>query len=670
MVRRFSITIGGLLAFSVALGALLFSLALPLPHRSQGDPPSTVPAGPRSLADQGERATEPPPTTPAEPRTSPARNAAERTRRAPREPATPAGMPARTPAERVGSVGSPSSRTAREPSPVPRPTTTTTPEAPGTPRQPAPPPPTAPVTPARQLQFVPGDGPLLCDATERVAGTLRGADAGETIRLTSPGLLRPIVLSADADGTATVTWSCDPDAARTVAVTAWGADDRRDITFPVTGVGENGAPSVAEIEAQSRVDAAADLVLDAIESAPDSGPEQGFAGVVVAPDHGEVDLYWKGAPPEAVANAVERADATTGVRVVARPAAFTRRHLLDRADALVTDDRTLLPPVAAPLSDRIYRVAVLPEGSGLDVGIARTSGLDADSLAAWSRLAHDTLEAALAVPVHLVVVDAPPMQFDRVADSPPWLGGARVVGEGRCSSGFGVRGVAPRPSRPFGLLTAAHCRGDGQGRFRTGDRTRVVGLDDGRGDLRLDTRLIPVDEVGARIYTGGVGDASEFTRPVRRPGRSLKGDEICTSGAATGARCDLVIVNVDSFYRPAGSTTYSTVVEATSRQHRGNLARFAFDVAAPESWVTIMPDPPLVDPGTDVAAGQGDSGGPVFTLTNDGGVEARGTIAGGSREVACGRHHLGACTANVFFVDLEPALEHHRAALVTTNARA
>jgi hypothetical protein len=60
----------------------------------------------------------------------------------------------------------------------------------------------------------------------------------------------------------------------------------------------------------------------------------------------------------------------------------------------------------------------------------------------------------------------------------------------------------------------------------------------------------------------------------------------------------------------------------------------------------------------------------VFTLTNDGGLEARGTIAGGSRAVDCGRHHLGACTATVFFVDLERALDHHDAELVTTNARA
>jgi hypothetical protein len=233
---------------------------------------------------------------------------------------------------------------------------------------------------------------------------------GEAIRLTSPFLHRPIILSADAEGSAAVTWSCDPGAARTVAVTAWGADGRRSITFPVTGVSEQGAPSVAAIDAQERVDDAADIVLDAVDSLPDTAAGEGFAGVVVSPDHGEVDLYWKGVPPEAVTDAIERATSVTGIRVAARPAALTRHHLLERAHALVTDDRTL---------------------------------------------------------------------------------------------------------------------------------------------------------------------------PLR-----------------------------------------------------------------------------------------GDSGGPVFTLTNDGGVEARGTIAGGSREVACGRHHPGACTANVFFVDIEPALDQHHAELVTTNARA
>jgi hypothetical protein len=477
------------------------------------------------------------------------------------------------------------------------------------------------------------------------------------------------VLSADADGSATVTWSCDPDAARTVAVTAWRADDRRDVTFPVTGVSEPGAPGLAAIEARSRVDAVVDLVLDAIGSAPATEADQGFAGIVASPDGGAVDLYWRGEPATGVADAIERATAVTGVPVAVRPAAYTRRHLLDRAQALVADDRPPLPPAAASLVDGIHRVAVLPEGSGLDVGIARPPGLDDGGLTLWAHRSRRTLEAALGLPVRLVV-DAPPTPFGRITDSSPWLGGARIVGDGSCSTGFGVRRDEPGRATTFGLLTAAHCRGDGEARFRSGDRARVVGPDDGRGDPGLDSRLVRVDAVGARIYSGGVGGTGEFTRPVRGSGRSVKGTELCTSGAATGAHCDLVVVNVDTFYRPAGSGSFSKVVEAVSRRPPGGLAEPGFDDADPGRSVAVMPGAGVGDPGAGVAAGRGDSGGPVFTLTADGGVEARGTIAGGSRRVACGRHRLVGCTANVYFVDIGTALDHHRADLATTKARA
>jgi hypothetical protein len=642
VLRRLTIAGGALLSL-VASAALLLSLAVLMlvPDGSAGH-------GDRAAAPQPQTPTEAAPPAPGKarkpaPPTPPAPSHAKPTK--PAEAARPGRSATAGPSSRSTSKPSPARRpgtgAAPATSPVARPGATATPPTPATtPPSSTPPPPTAPVppsTPARQLQFVPSADPLLCDASERVAGTLHGTDSGERIRLTSPDFDRPILLSADAEGVATVMWSCTPDAARTVAVTAWGADGRRDISFPVTGVGEPGAPSVAEIDAQSRVDAAADLVLDAVEAEPDTGPDSGFAGIVVSPGQGEVGLYWKGTVPAAVAEAVDRAHATTGIRVAVRPAEFTRRHLLDRADVLVAVDAPPLPPTVAPIAEGIYRVAVLPEGAGLEVGIARPAGLDAGGVARWVRAARTRLEAALGVPVHLVV-DGPPMHLSRAADSSPWLGGARIVGESVCSSGFGVRAVGAGSATPFGLLTAAHCRGDSRGRFHNGDRNRVIGPDDRSGPSAsdLDTRRIPVDEAGARIHSGGVGDA-EFTRPVRRAGRNVKGDQVCTSGAATGAHCGLVIENVDSYYRPAGSTTWSRVVEATS---------------------------------TGVAAGQGDSGGPVFTLTEDGGVEARGTVAGGSRNVACGRYHLGACTADVFFVDIERALEHHRSELLTSDDRA
>jgi hypothetical protein len=664
VLRRLSVTVGSLLGFLVVMGALLGALVVPVLDSPPTRTPTTGPSEPGSAGDGDGSAAEAPAPTPDQPATTPPRRPTElATGRTPSERTERATAPRPTTAASPGRSGSStnprSPRSPRSPAPVPRaparpavapPSPPPAPLARPTPAPPAPtppttatpptpptPPPTSPPSPARQLQFLPGGEPLLCDATERTAGTLRGAGAGETIHLTAPDLPEPIVLSADRDGVATVTWRCDPDAARTVELTAWRADGRQGVTFPVTGVSEPGAPSLAELNAQARVDAAADGVLDAVEAADVTAGDEGFAGIVVSPQHNYVDLYWKGTPPPAVADAIERATAATGVPVTTWPADHTRRHLLQRARMLVTGDR--LPDDAAAFAEGIHRVAVVPDGDGLEVGITVPAELDDSGVTRWSREVRGALEGALGVPVH-VVVDAPPRPFGRLDDAPPWRGGAAIVGEGRCSTGFGVRraGGGSRPA--LGLLTAAHCRGDAGGHFRTGDGTQVVGPARGSAGGRLDSRVIPVEQVDARIYSGGVGGTSEFTRPVRRSGRNLTGDEVCTSGAATGARCDLVIVNVDTFYRPAGATAYARVVEALSRR-----------------------------PDADVAAGQGDSGGPVFTVAADGGAEARGTIAGGSRAVACGRAHLGACTANVFFVDIGAALDRHRAALVTTESR-
>jgi hypothetical protein len=493
-----------------------------------------------------------------------------------------------------------------------------------------------PASPARQLQFVPSGDPVVCDASERPAGALRGAVPRETLRLTSSELSEPITLAADGDGAATVTWQCDPDAAGPVKLTAWSADGDRLLTFTVTGVSEPDAPSLAELDAQARVDAAADVVLDAVEPTRNSD----FAGIVVDPARERVAVYWRGSPPPPVVRAIERAHATTGVGVAVRPADHTRRELLRAARVLVAGER--LPRETQRLAELAYRIALRPQGDSIEVSVARPDGIDDADLTRWSRRARRALAAAVAVPVRLVV-DAPAREFGRgrLNDAPPWRGGAAIVGEGRCSTGFAVRraGVRRRGA-PVGVLTAAHCHGDPHGVFRDGTGSREVGPERGRIDERLDARVIPTDAVEARIYSGGVGRASEFTRPVRGTGRNHVGDAVCTSGAATGAHCDLVVVNVDSFYRPAGTGAWYRVVEATAR-----------------------------DRDAGVAAGEGDSGGPVFTVTADGGVEARGTIAGGWGEVACGRDGLGVCTGTVAFVDIGAALDHHRAELVTIHGR-
>jgi hypothetical protein len=479
--------------------------------------------------------------------------------------------------------------------------------------------------------------PVLCDASERPAGALRGAAPGEAIVLTSPDLPEPILLAADDDGAATVSWTCDPDAAGTVELTATGRRDRPPVTFPVTGVSERGAPGTAEIAAQARVDGAADVVLDAVASVGSRDTGRGFAGVIVTPGSGRVDLYWKGTPPQAVTDAIEEAEAATGVRVTVRPADHTRRRLLHRARTLVAADR--VPEELAAYADRIHRVAVPPEGDAIGVGIAPPARLDGIDLAFWSVQAERAFETVLDLPVDLVV-DAAPAAMTRRGDGVPRLGGAAIVGDGSCSTGFGVRRTGMRSPLPHGLLTAAHCRGDARGEYRTGDRTEVVGPERGREDRPVDSRVIPVDEAGPRVYSGGLGGTTEFTRPVRDAGRNVVGDAVCTSGAATGAHCGLVVVNVDTWLRPAGAGSFTRVVEAAS-----------------------------VEPRDGVAAGQGDSGGPVFTLAADGGVEARGTVVGGSRVVPCGNGRPATCTADVFFADIGFVLEQHHAELLTTDDR-
>jgi hypothetical protein len=487
---------------------------------------------------------------------------------------------------------------------------------------------------------VAGAEPVLCDASPRPAGTLRGAAPGEAIVLTSPDLPEPILLAADDAGVATVSWTCEPDAAGTAALTATGEGGRPPATFPVTGVSEPGAPGMAEISAQARVDQAADAVLDAVDSVRARETDRGFAGVVVTPDAGLVELYWKGTPPQAVADAVEDAATTADVRVTVRPADHTRRELLHLARSLVIEDR--VPEDLAVYADLIHRVAIPPEGDAIEIGIAPPARLEDADIALWSLQAERAIETVLEVPVDLVV-DAAPAAMSRRDDASPWRGGAAIVGDGTCSTGFGVRRTGMRTAAPHGLLTAAHCRGDARGEYRTGDRSEVVGPERGRHPRPVDSRVIPVERAAASVYSGGVGGAAEFTRPVRGAGRSVVGDAVCTSGAATGAHCGLVVVSVDSYIRPAGVSSFTRVVEAASVVPRGNRG--------------------------DVAAGQGDSGGPVFTLAADGGVEARGTIVGGSRVVPCAHRRAATCTANVFFADIGTVLEQHRADLLTTDDR-
>ncbi|MFF5078287.1 hypothetical protein ACFY36_14640 [Actinoplanes sp. NPDC000266] len=176
----------------------------------------------------------------------------------------------------------------------------------------------------------------------------------------------------------------------------------------------------------------AQMILERIESEHAPGfTNVGYEGRAVV-------LWWKGALPASVAEAVKRAERIAPVGV--RPAAYSRVDL-DRAAERV---------LAATAETGVNSVAASGDGSGLRV----TWSGRAVSRTALSQAGRDAR-----VPVTLVE-QAPAEFMTRGNDGPPWWGGARVhttlagYFKKACTSGFGVR---DRFGAAEWLVSAAHC---------------------------------------------------------------------------------------------------------------------------------------------------------------------------------------------------------------------
>jgi hypothetical protein len=108
---------------------------------------------------------------------------------------------------------------------------------------------------------------------------------------------------------------------------------------------------------------------------------------------------------------------------------------------------------------------------------------------------------------------------------------------------------------------------------------------------------------GAVVYAGGVDETGngvgESSRPVKSTTSPAAGAIVCTSGAFSGERCSIKVIQVNvaiDVDLGGGATQRITGQVKAEQTQRAN------------------------------AAGQGDSGGPVYLLRSDGGVSAEGTI--------------------------------------------
>jgi streptogrisin D len=359
--------------------------------------------------------------------------------------------------------------------------------------------------------------------------------------------------------------------------------------------------------------------LERIDAADKDSSGSGLAGLRSDPASRALEVYWRGAVPASVSSEIAAARAG-GVTVTVLPAAYTRDELLAEtkrlADLTMTDDKAAV---------QLAMIGPKYDGSGLQAGV---SGLDktlpAARIPAQARQLLPTL--ASTVPLDVTAADRPQLTT-RYADTPPFWGGAYMVrtGGGACTTGFGVTGLNGASTY---ILTANHC---GHGEWRAGGNTLFIGNSVTTAvDHPHDTQLLLGSQAGASVYTGDyLGGTNQGSAPVKGAVPSATGGTVCTSGSYSGERCG---INVISTNLTINVTGYGQMTNMTMADHPNNQS----------------------------AVGNGDSGGPAYSLTTNG-VLARGTISAmdPALTVPCtgvpsqpGRQ----CSVRVFFPDINRQL--------------
>jgi hypothetical protein len=311
----------------------------------------------------------------------------------------------------------------------------------------------------------------------------------------------------------------------------------------------------------------------------------GYAGVIVDAAHDHFTLFWKGEPPASVTEAL--AMLPPGMTAEVRPAAFSKAELHAQRDQLFKDD------AATPAEYRAHRIGVREDGSGLDVSVPKARPVS------FTRAGGSNVR---------LLVEAPDHPLSRQADRTPYWGGSRIfVVNGSlsraCTSGFILT-----DGTYFHTTTAAHCaQAVGMGFQVLNGNQEPIGtvlLPDLNPPIGIDLIRLAPNSAAAKIYDGVWNDSLGTNKPVIGQMGSGQGDWLCTSGSFSGTVCNIQVTNPDTT-----TNTNPALFVAEAREVSGKNA-----------------------------AGDGDSGGPVFSLTGTGSMlVARGTIEGGrdGTEVAC-----------------------------------
>jgi hypothetical protein len=275
----------------------------------------------------------------------------------------------------------------------------------------------------------------------------------------------------------------------------------------------------------------------------------------------------------------------------------------------------------------VTAVGPLTDGSGLSVSLRASA---ANSILATN------------VPVRREA-EIDPVLFGRQNDSTPYYGGAIIKnGNGICTSGFAVKiGAVTK------MLSAGHCGENGDVIKDGGGQT--MGTVEQKNQAR-DTLLIGVNSAG---YTFSGPYTSNTKVAVKYALGSIDETFVCTSGANTGQHCPIRIKALNQFipvcdHNGQNCVTMGPLVKAEQESHL-------------------------------VAAGAGDSGGPVVatdsctafgcTFLNN---YPMGTITAGdgNASVACGATAFPTqCSWRIFYADVTLSAAHYGATVVVPAGR-
>ncbi len=337
-------------------------------------------------------------------------------------------------------------------------------------------------------------------------------------------------------------------------------------------------------------------------------PDSGLGTVIAAPENRHLKIFWKGAVPQSVQAVIDAERQTVPVKVL--PAKYTQRELAAGVRRLTGN------PEFGEVESMTDASGVLVRPRAGRSGDARVRSLAGDPEVTVV-IGEETHGRAF---------------VSRNNDSPPhWAGGRTwdmAYNEPLCTTSFAIK-----KGTSYFSLYAQHCMKGVNTAVHDGGKD-LIGYEQG-ADYEYDTAVISSSvALQGRVWDGPWNSVSNW-KLVQGASPTNNGNWVCTSGSASGIRCSIQVLNIDVHVGTTGPFVSAYRTDGAN------------------------------------AVGEGDSGGPVFSLPSpdNGKVIAKGVISAGltnypatcTGDLSFGR----VCYKRFLFTDVSGELSRRGATIVT-----